>query len=192
MASLCAGLRAVYHTCQPEQRCPWELGAFGVHPSVLFDRAGPLARCVHLSRRQGQQSLTGCAIDWAGIDQPNEFTHNALVNLQGLTGQPPKIRVGANSEDHTLWSPTVTIVEASFPPASSIVPYPEATSIIVGDGYYQLSKWLPSGTHMIWGVNLGLDNVTNAVNMAKSIIKAFATQQVRAANIHLDLIEIGQ
>jgi hypothetical protein len=112
--------------------------------------------------------------------------------LQQLTGQPPKIRVGANSEDHTVWSPTVTVVEAAFPPPSSITPYPEATSITVGDTYYQLSKWLPTGTHMIWGVNLGLDNATNAVNMATSIIKAFGTPEVLAANITLDLIEVGQ
>jgi hypothetical protein len=39
---------------------------------------------------------------------------------------------------------------------------------------------------------LGLDNVTNAVNMAKSIVKAFGTSAVKAANVHLDLIEVGQ
>ena len=132
------------------------------------------------------------AIDWTGTEERNEFTHNALVNLEQLTGQPPKIRVGGNTEDRTVWSPTVTFVEASFPPPSSITPYPEATSIIVGDGFYQLSKWLPTGTHMIWGVNLGLNNVTNAVNMAKSIVKAFGTSEVQSANIHLDLIEVGQ
>ncbi|KAF8520875.1 glycoside hydrolase family 79 protein [Hysterangium stoloniferum] len=129
--------------------------------------------------------------DWTGIDSRNEFTHTALVNLQSITGQPPKIRVGANSEDHTLFSPTVTVVEAQFPPSSSLTPYPEATTIHVGDGFYQLSKWLPSGTHMVWGVNFGLDNATNAANMAKSIMKAFSTSEVKRANIHLDLIEVG-
>lgn len=151
-----------------------------------------MARCVNFDFYARSAALNDCIIEWAGIDQRNQFTHNALVNLQQLTGQPPKIRVGANSEDHTVWSPAVSIVEASFPPFSSVTPYPEASSITVGDDYYQLSKWLPSGTHMIWGVNLGLNNATNAVNMAKSIVKAFATQQVRAANIHLDLIEVGQ
>ena len=51
--------------------------------------------------------------DWTGTGERNEFTFQALTNLQQLTGQPPKIRVGANSEDHTVWSPTVTVRAAS-------------------------------------------------------------------------------
>lgn len=62
----------------------------------------------------------------------------------------------------------------------------------MGDGFYQLSKWLPSGTHMTWGVNFGLDDVTNAVNMAKSIVKAFGTPEMKAANVYLDFLELGQ
>ena len=47
--------------------------------------------------------------DWSGIDERNEFTHAALTRLASLTGRPPKIRVGANSEDKTVWDPTVTV-----------------------------------------------------------------------------------
>lgn len=47
--------------------------------------------------------------DWSGIDERNEFTYSALSTYARLTGQPPKIRVGADSEDHTVWSPTVTV-----------------------------------------------------------------------------------
>ncbi|CAL1706862.1 unnamed protein product [Somion occarium] len=129
--------------------------------------------------------------DWTGIDRRNQFTFNALDNYAQLTGTPSKIRVGADSEDHTTWSPTVTINSDSFPPPNSVTPYPEATQIVVGDGYYQLSKFLLPGTHMTWGVNLGLDNVTNAVNMAKSIVKAFGASAVKAAGVTLDMIEIG-
>ena len=129
--------------------------------------------------------------DWSGVDARNEFTHDALLALAKLTGQPPKIRVGANSEDHTVWSPTVTINEDEFPPPSTLTPYPEATRITVGDEYYKLSRWLPRGTHMTWGVNLGADNITNAVNMAKAIVGAFKTFAVKASGVVLDLIEIG-
>ena len=38
------------------------------------------------------------------------------------------------------------INEDVFPPSNAITPYPEATNITVGNEYYQLSKWLPSGT----------------------------------------------
>ena len=77
--------------------------------------------------------------DWSGVDVRNEFTHDALLRLASLTGQPPKIRVGANSEDHTVWSPTVTINEDALPPPSTLTPDPEATRIVVGDAYNALS-----------------------------------------------------
>lgn len=129
--------------------------------------------------------------DWAGVRSRNEFTHKALVNYEHLTGEPPKIRVGANSEDNTFWSPTVTISEADFPPENTITPYPEATHITVGDKYYELSRNLPRGTHMTWGLNMGADNITNAVNMAKAILRAFRTSAVRASGVVLDLLELG-
>ena len=47
--------------------------------------------------------------DWAGTDARNAFTHAALSGLARLTGRPPKIRVGANTEDKTVWDPTVTV-----------------------------------------------------------------------------------
>ncbi|KAH9936819.1 glycoside hydrolase family 79 protein [Epithele typhae] len=129
--------------------------------------------------------------DWTGTDSRNEFTHAALTTLASLTGTPPKIRVGANSEDHTTWSPTVTIEQDAFPPPNSITPFPEASTITVGDAYYQLSRFLPFGTHMVWGVNFGLDNATNAGNMARSIVQAFKSAAVLAAGVVLDRIEIG-
>ena len=45
---------------------------------------------------------------------------------------------------------------------------------------------------MTWGVNLGANNVTNAINMAKSIVKAFGTSAVKAAKVTLDMIEVGK
>ncbi len=127
--------------------------------------------------------------DWVGTDAPNDFTIAALFNYAELTGSPPDIRVGANSEDKTVWSPTVTINEDEFPPPNTITPFPEATHITVGDEYYQLSRFLPAGTRMTWGVNFGSDNVTNAVNMA--IIRAFITPAVVESGVVLERIEVG-
>lgn len=47
------------------------------------------------------------------------------------------------------------------------------------------------GTHMTWGVNLGLDNATNAGNMARAILNAFSSSAVRSSGVVLDLIELG-
>lgn len=35
--------------------------------------------------------------------------------------------------------------EAIFPPATAVVPYPEAINITVGDGYYETAQFLPPG-----------------------------------------------
>jgi len=63
--------------------------------------------------------------------------------------------------------------------------------VTVGDGYYALSRFLPSGTHMTWGINFGSNNLTAAIDEGKSILKAFASDAVTSVGIHLDLIEIG-
>ncbi len=57
--------------------------------------------------------------DWAGTDSRNQFTHEALLNYAHLTGTPPHIRVGANTEDHTIWSPTVTVSSCAVPSSIS-------------------------------------------------------------------------
>lgn len=44
---------------------------------------------------------------------------------------------------------------------------------------------------MTWGLNLGLNNVTNAVNMAKSIINAFKTSAVKNSGVTLAMLELG-
>ena len=129
--------------------------------------------------------------DWTGTDSQNTFTHTALSNYAALTGQPPDIRVGANSVDHSFWSPTETMNEDVFPTPNVVTPYPEATHIVVGNDFYKLSRYLPEGTHMVWGVNLGANNATNAVNMANAISASFADPDVQAAGIVLDRIEVG-
>ena len=44
---------------------------------------------------------------------------------------------------------------------------------------------------MVWGVNLGFNNVTNAVNMAKAILNAFISPEVIESGVVLERIEVG-
>ncbi|THH06289.1 hypothetical protein EW145_g4187 [Phellinidium pouzarii] len=129
--------------------------------------------------------------DWAGIEKPNTFFLNTLANLAQRTGETPWIRIGANSEDHTDFSTNVQFSETIFPNSSALTPYPEATNITVGKGYYALASHLPRGTHVIWGVNLGTDNLTAAVLEATAIKTAFDSSAVQKAGVLLELIEIG-
>ncbi len=47
------------------------------------------------------------------------------------------------------------------------------------------------GTHVTWGLNLGADNITNAVLEAQSLVKAFNSQEMKTADVILDFIELG-
>ena len=46
---------------------------------------------------------------------------------------------------------------------------------------------------MTWGLNFAYDNTTNAVNMARSIIRAFSpASETTKHGVVLDLIELGR
>ena len=47
--------------------------------------------------------------DWVGNTSRNTFFFNTLDNLNSITGEPPHIRIGANSEDHTDFSNNVKV-----------------------------------------------------------------------------------
>jgi hypothetical protein len=42
--------------------------------------------------------------DWTGTTSTNQFWLNTLRNLQDLTGVPPHIRIGANTEGRAITS----------------------------------------------------------------------------------------
>ena len=51
--------------------------------------------------------------DWVGTTSRNNFFFNTLDNLKQLTGEPPQIRIGANSEDHTNCDDSVQVGDTS-------------------------------------------------------------------------------
>jgi len=128
---------------------------------------------------------------WAGNTSRNDFLFNVLNNIVGFTQNPPHIRIGADSEDHTNFNPNIPFSQAVFPPPTTTVPYPEATKIVAGDGFYEAAQFLPPKTHVTWGVNLGGDNLTAAFLESESIMKAFSSSVMKSANVQLDAIEIG-
>ena len=98
-------------------------------------------------------------IDWVGAPSRNEFFFNTLENLKRLSGE---FRIGANSEDRTIYDSSVRVSEyllydirptnklpkfseAIFPALSAKIPYPEATNISVGDAFFTTAQFLPSG-----------------------------------------------
>lgn len=47
--------------------------------------------------------------DWVGTTSRNQFFFNTLNNLNQISGVPPRVRIGANSEDHTNFNPAVGV-----------------------------------------------------------------------------------
>ena len=47
--------------------------------------------------------------DWVGQVAGNPFFFNTLNNLKQLTGEPARIRIGADSEDRTNYNPWVQV-----------------------------------------------------------------------------------
>lgn len=121
----------------------------------------------------------------------NQFTLNAWNNLKELTGTPPYLRIGGDSEDRTNFNPAVQYAETLTPAGSATTPYPEASNVTVGLGYYELAELLLSGTHVTWGVNLKSYNLTAAYLEAQAIAEAFASSKVKEAGVLLEYIEIG-
>ncbi|TDL22456.1 hypothetical protein BD410DRAFT_839887 [Rickenella mellea] len=126
--------------------------------------------------------------EWVGTTSSSRFLLNTLDNLKLRTGHPPSIRIGADSEDHTDFDPSVQFSETVFPAITTAKPYPEASNIVVGDGFYNIVRHLPSGTHVISGINFRDNNLTAAFLQAQSIHKAFSASGVQVV---LDFIEIG-
>ena len=52
--------------------------------------------------------------DWVGTTSRNDFFFNTLDNLQKLTGMPPQIRIGGNSEDHMNFRDNVQVLCCSY------------------------------------------------------------------------------
>ncbi|KAF8313087.1 hypothetical protein DL93DRAFT_2059507 [Clavulina sp. PMI_390] len=130
--------------------------------------------------------------EWVGPKQKNTYFNNLLNNLGAITGRPPNIRVGADSQDHTFFNKSVAVATATFPASSTATPYPEASNVEVSGAYYALSRFLPKGTHVVWGVNLLSNDTDNAVLEAKAITSTFSKGGAsHAAGITLDALLIG-
>ncbi|KAG1730932.1 glycoside hydrolase family 79 protein [Suillus paluster] len=120
----------------------------------------------------------------AGTTEPNTFFNNVLDNLVQITNTPP-------FEDHTDFSYDIEYEEDIFPASTAITPYPEATNITVGQGFYDIISHLPQGTQVHWGVNLREYNLTATYLETVALMNAFSSPAVVEKGITLKFIEVG-
>lgn len=80
-------------------------------------------------------------------------------------------------------------IESIFGPYDNVTPYPKATSITVGTGYYDLFSRLPPSTRVALTVNIY--NQTSGYQNAVAFGKAFSTTTMKNKNVTLKWLEIG-
>ena len=51
-------------------------------------------------------------VDWIGQGPVNQFFFNTLKNLKDIVQEPPRVRIGADSEDRTTFNPQVQVCPA--------------------------------------------------------------------------------
>ena len=126
------------------------------------------------------------------------------------TRPPESVTLSLDQDACFLTQPQLQFGSAVYPTSNQITPYPEASSVIIGDEYYRASRFMPrgrdsayplirgglkensQGTHMTWGLNFGYNNVTNAANIAQSIFRTFSpTRGTTEGGVILDFIEFG-
>ncbi|KAJ2977670.1 hypothetical protein NQ176_g4237 [Zarea fungicola] len=124
--------------------------------------------------------------DWTGrLSDPNKYTYTLLDNLKQKTGVASPIRVGGDTEDRLSWSEDVDGVNNIFPAVPDVITatkqlFPEASHGKIGGDWFYLSRNLPEGTAIIWGVNFAANSVTEAL-----------TQDESLQSVTLESIEIG-
>ncbi|KAH7108203.1 hypothetical protein BKA62DRAFT_781574 [Auriculariales sp. MPI-PUGE-AT-0066] len=139
------------------------------------------------------QSLIGFSIEsdrwpeWTGIETPNTFWINTLKNLEARTGKPPRFASDRTTYVATQKEPTL----GTFPEWTATTPYPEALNNTVGPAFWLVSKHLPAGTRMHWGVNFGFNDSAEAIRQGKAIVESFKSPVLRSKGIILELIEAG-
>jgi hypothetical protein len=57
-------------------------------------------------------------VDWIGQGPANPFFFNTLNNLKEIVQEPPRIRIGGNSEDRTTFNPQVQVCLGTVQDAS--------------------------------------------------------------------------
>ncbi|KAI5925503.1 hypothetical protein F4810DRAFT_54187 [Camillea tinctor] len=122
-----------------------------------------------------------------GHSSPNILTRNLLSNLQSYTGYPAHVRLGGNTADYMIYSPTQTAWDWAPNPSASGAGDIAWDSMLIGPRFFEAANRLPPGTPVTWGLNLAY----NADDWADRI--AATAQQVvsRCTNLRLVSFEIG-
>ena len=100
---LCAAFLALALSLSLVTLTRGEPDLIAVSSEPLSDAVSPSPSFISFSIEQDRWT------DWSGKDERNDFFFNVLENLRFKSGAPPHIRIGANSEDRTIFDPNVQV-----------------------------------------------------------------------------------
>lgn len=105
--------------------------------------------------------------------------------------------VGGDTEDRLSWSEDVDGVNNIFPAVPDVITatkqlFPEASHGKIGGDWFYLSRNLPEGTAIIWGVNFAAKSVTEALTQVREIQKAFQISRGLLKEPHQILTSINR
>lgn len=135
-------------------------GGFGIEPSNLFS--------------------------YTGKETVNELSINLLENLGNLTGKPPHIRLGGNTQDYMIYNETqdawAQITNKNAQGSGNIA----FDSMYIGPRFFEAVNRFPTGTPVTWGLNLAYDlddYIDQIVLMANQALNRCTTIDIVAFEI---------
>lgn len=124
---------------------------------------------------------------FTGGSKANALTNNLLSNLANLTGAPPHLRIGGNTEDYMIYDASMNdyVVETNPNPSGQGV-Y-ASDSMIIGPRYFEVINRFPANTPITYGLNLAYqesDYIDRITTMAHQAVN-------RLTDVSLVSMEIG-
>lgn len=143
------------------QPIPADFAGMGIEPSNLFS--------------------------FTGGSSPNQLSINLLSNLASYSGKPPHIRLGGNTADNMIYTPSYKSWSVSNNPSSSGQGNVASDLLLYGDTYFTALDRFPAGTPITFGLNLAYqasDYIDQIVREASAVVS-------KLKNVKLTSFEIG-
>lgn len=124
---------------------------------------------------------------FTGYSTPNQLTFNLIDNLINYTGAPPHLRIGGNTQDYMVYSPSQTQWTWINNPNPVGQGAYATDSMLIGPRFFQAANRFPQGTPVTWGFNMAYsepDYIQRLVTMATQVVE-------NTPNLKLVSFEIG-
>ncbi|OBT81651.1 hypothetical protein VE02_10289 [Pseudogymnoascus sp. 03VT05] len=145
------------------------------HEVVTFDKRAAAASATPLNRQLLGLSIEFCWITGylGDVNQANALSLRLLQNIQDLSGFPPRIRIGGNTQDVANYCDDCTqTLNNTFASNSQIGLFAntEAANVTFNKNLFRvLNENVPSEQEYTFGLNFGENNLSNTLAEFKAV-----------------------